>query len=480
MTQRFSNQRRHFLRRASALGFSAASLAAINGKLPLISAAAAACPSAADYKALVCVFLFGGSDSFNLFVPRDQARYNQYARVRGNLAIARGSLVPANDGTQGEFGFHPSLSRLGNLYNQGKLAVISNVGTLVKPTSKDEYLESVASGDLSMLPQDLFAHDAQQNEWQTAARIADNREFGWGGGIASRLERCNGNSTLAPGFSIAGTNIWQTYGNSTYVRLSETGDLKPMLGYEQVSAGRIPDFAREDAVDRLNEILEASRTSSHLLEREAAATIGRSIESSRKLEQAVNANLINTPFNQNNHLAAQMEQVARLIKARGELGMTRQVFFVGLGGWDTHTSQNNRLPALLSDLDDALSSFYTAIDSELGVAESVTTFTASDFGRTLTSNGDGTDHGWGGHYFVMGDSVDGGRIHGRMPSYELGGPDDSKNPDRNPAGRIIPTLSVNQYGATLTKWMGVSDAELSTIFPDLNNFNQRDVGFMIS
>lgn len=473
--------RRKFLKQSSAVTLMGGMSMLGFKDFPLISqAAAATCPSTGSPKSLVCVFLAGGADSFNMFVPRDN-RYAEYAAARGTLATSLADLTTIEDTQNGTFGFNTLLQGLHDLYAAGKLAVISNVGPLVKPTTKNDYLTAVANNDTNTIPQSLFAHDTQQRLWQTgASKVSGTQSFGWGGSIAEQLAQCNANSAIPPAFSIAGTNTWLSNQNILYGRLNANANLQRMFGYEAGQATWIPTFSRISRADKLNAILSSSKSATSPLEQSVAHAISQAVNTTAALEQAVTQHPVSEmTYDRNNVLANQLHMVARLIEAREQLGMERQVFFVRMGGWDTHGNQNERLPVLLTELNEALTSFQSTITG-MQLVDSVTTFTATDFGRTLTSNGDGTDHGWGGHQFVFGGAVQGGQIYGQVPDYQPGGSDDTGEPDSNPAGRIIPTTSVVQYGATLAKWMGISNNELTTIFPDLSNFSTWDLEFINS
>jgi uncharacterized protein (DUF1501 family) len=473
--------RRLFLKQSTAYSLlGGVSMLGIGGLLPDHQAYASTCSSIGSSKSLVCIFLRGGADAFNIFVPRGD-RYSDYSAARGNLAIPLSDLTTVTDSQHGSFGFNTLLPGFHDLFQNGNLAVISNTGPLIKPLTKDDYLTAVANNDTGTIPQSLFAHDAQQKLWQTGAgNISGTDSFGWGGGIAEQLAPCNSNNAIAPGFSIAGSNIWLTNQNVLYGQLSANATLQRMYGYEAEQATWIPSFSRISRAEKMNAILSLSKSSDKPLEQSAAHAISRAINTTAMLEQAVSQHPVNQmQYDANNGLAKQLHMVARLIEAREQLEMERQVFFVHMGGWDTHGNQKERFPALLTELNEAVSSFQSAINS-MQLSETVTTFTSSDFGRTLTNNGDGTDHGWGGHQFVIGGAVQGGAIYGQIPSYLPGSSDDTSEPGNNPAGRIIPTTSVVQYGATLAKWMGISDSDQFAVFPNLGNFSVTDLGFMQS
>lgn len=420
-------------------------------------------------RSLVCVFLAGGADSFNMFIPRDHREPGQthsvYAATRGSFAVPARDLLPIGNG---DFGLHPQLGSLSELAGRGRLAVVSNVGPLARPMTRADYLAG------RWVPQSLFAHNAQQKLWQTG-RPAVTGDSGWGGAISAAVA---GGGEVSPSFSIDGSNIWQNSAIAAASRLSPTVRIERLLGYDASLRAWIPSFEGVEQV-LAGAMASADRATSEL-DRAAAATIRRSITTTSALREATEpstANDVGMDDVAGDALGQQLIQVARLIKNREMLGMPRQVFFVRMGGWDTHRVQQQLLPILLGRFDAAIGSFTRALD-QLGVADSVTTFTASDFGRTLTINGDGTDHGWGGHAFVLGGAVKGGR-YGTFPSYSTSGnPDDVAEPGQPFAGRLIPTTSVSQYGATLARWMGLSDPQLVAAFPDLPAFARDDLGFL--
>ena len=455
--------RRGFLRNLGLLG------AGISLSSLPIGFADAAAAHTGGARSLVCVFLEGGADSFNMFVPRDHRTAGQthatYSSTRGAFAVPASQLLPVGDGA---FGLHPELTSLAGIADSGRLATITNVGPLARPTNQTDVVERRS------IPQSLFAHDAQRKLWQTGRPgLAD--DVGWGGSVAAAVA----NGSEVPGaFSISGSNIWQNSAVAAASRLSPTVRIERLLGYDASLRSWLPSFGGVEAV--LGKALAVADRSTNAFDQLAATNLRQSITTTTALQDATAdsaANEVGMEDIGGNRLAMQLEQVARLIKNREALGMPRQVFFVRMGGWDTHRIQQELFPILLAELDQALGSFQTALD-RLGVADSVTTFTASDFGRTLTINGDGTDHGWGGHAFVMGGAVNKGR-YGTFPSYSTNNnPDDISSNARDFAGRLIPTTSVAQYGATLSRWMGLSDPQLTQAFPELENFDASDLGFL--
>lgn len=425
-------------------------------------------------KSLVCLFMAGGADSFNMFVPGSNQGYSDYLESRGEIAIPESGLLNVSDADQGAFGFNAQLPAFKNLYDQNRMTVVSNVGTLIRPTSQSDYLAEQA------LPESLFAHNTQQKLWQTGAGIVSGTSsFGWGGAITEHAVTCNGPSAITPAFSIAGSNPWLDAANSRYISLNADFAVERMYGLDNISEW-IPSTRLSRVGNTLEDLIAQGEASGNpAMLRTISSGIDRATVATASLHAALRRNTLpQMSYDGRNKLAKQLHLVARLIAAREELGMTRQVFFVLMGGFDTHSDQGVREPVLMRELNAAVTAYQDTID-DIGAANSVTTFTASDFGRTLTSNGNGTDHGWGGHNFVFGGAVDGGRVVGEMPSYRRNdNPDDAGEDDGSFAGRIIPKLSVNQYGATLSRWMGVDESAIEQALPDLRNFAVRDLGFM--
>lgn len=465
--------RRRFLSGAAALGAGFT----LNGVSLSASPFGFANPAAAQggSRSLVCVFLAGGADSFNMYIPRSNTVAGQthatYAKTRGQFAVPAADLLALGNG---DFGLHPMLPNLHTAAGRGELAVVANVGPLARPTTKADY--QARRG----LPQSLFAHDAQAKLWQTARSVL-TADQGWGGSINDVTSGSTSDGAgTSPSFSFNGSNSFQSSTGSGYAQLSATVPIGRMLGYDASLRSWIPTFSGVQTAMQAG--LSAATASPNQLDQAVAETLRGAIAATEALEEAT-ANTAENDVGMDdvggNGLGVQLRQVARLIKNRERLGMARQVFFVRVGGWDTHRIQTQLFPRLLPMLDNAIGSFQASM-ATLGAAESVTTFTASDFGRTLTINGDGTDHGWGGHAFVLGGAVHGG-AYGTFPSYSTSSnPDDTGDNDSDFAGRLIPTTSVSQYGATLAKWMGLSPDQLGAAFPELSNFAGADLGFMQS
>jgi uncharacterized protein (DUF1501 family) len=447
--------RRDFMRLACC---SAATASLVGGlsKFGLVSALA---QGAADYKALVCIFMFGGNDANNMIVPID-ANYANYASIRANLALAQGSLLPLQIGSTANFGLHPNLPGLQDLFNNKKsLAVLANVGTLVQPTTKANL-----QAHNSALPENLFSHSDQQEQWQTT-QLKGLPNAGWAGKIADKVQTTfNGASIFPPILSVAGSNIFAT-GNTTRPFTMSPGSTPGLAGIDSSAAAQ----ARFLGVQQL-----LTLDSGVSLVQSASAVTNQSIQQGVVLSNALkNIAPIQTAFPANSGLASQLKQVAQVIATRSALGISRQIFFCSIGGFDTHSDQLASQVNLYTQLSAAMSAFYSATQ-ELGVASNVTTFTLSEFSRTFQpgSNG-GTDHAWGGHQLMMGGAVHGNAIYGAFPTLALGGSDDVGS-----NGRWIPTTSVDQYAATLATWFGVAPADLPGIFPNLANFQTTNLGFL--
>ena len=435
----------------------AAGMAGLNAffNLGLVSSAAAQAPGS-GYKALVCVFLYGGNDSFNLLLPRDNAHYNAYAASRGNLKIPQNQLLAitpnTSDGSQ--YGLHPSCPELQSLFAAGRVAFVANVGSLVYPMTKAQFLnDSVQS------PPQLFSHYDQQFQWMTSLP-GSNEGFGWAGKTAELLQSLNGASALSMNISLLGANTWQVGPTVTPFAMGTNGP-QGLTGFWGQQGQR-----RYAAFQQL-----LNRQTPNLFEKAFADTQKSAIDTNALLKTALDGAAPLTTVFPNSYLGAQLSMIARTIAIRGTLGVQRQVFFCGIGGFDSHNNQNQDQPGLFADLSACLNAFEAAM-VELGTENMVTTFTGSDFGRTLTSNGDGSDHAWGGVQLVMGGGVVGKDIYGVYPSLALDGPDDIDS------GRILPTTSVDEYSATLAKWLGVQSGDMATVFPHLDHFAHPDMGFM--
>lgn len=455
---RESLSRREFLKRTSALSIAgAAAPFALN--LAAIGEAAAA--TATDYKALVCVFMYGGNDYANTLVPYDIDSYNRYNNFRSAIAIPRANLdsnvltplAALPDSRQ--YALAPELKDLIPIFNAGQMAVLLNVGTLVQPTSKAEYLAKSVP-----LPPKLFSHNDQQSVWQSSSPEGSTK--GWGGRMGDLFAASNGNATFTC-VSASGSAVYLAGNTTIPYQVSSNGSIS-------INAIKSNLFGSMACADALRASITAA--SNHLYEAELATITSRSIDADVQLKSALaGVNEFATQYPTDNSLAAQLKMVAKMIAARDSLGSKRQVFFVSLGGFDTHDGILDVHPTLMDKVGTALNAFHSTM-MELGVGNQVTAFTASDFGRTLTTDGDGSDHGWGSMHFVLGGAVNGRNYYGTAPVIASDGPDDVGQ------GRLLPNLSVDQLGATLAKWFGVSDSELTTVLPNISNYTMKNVGFM--
>jgi uncharacterized protein (DUF1501 family) len=415
--------------------------------------------SSGDYKALVCVFLFGGNDSNNTVIPMDDVNFQAYTSIRGSLGLSGSDLTAQVTSVSGApYAFHAKLAEVASLFSSKELAVVANVGSLVQPLTRAQYQSSQLP-----LPLNLFSHADQQLQWQTS--IAQGHSpTGWGGRAADYIAGAGFNTGKFPVFvSVAGNSLEGT-GVQTQPAAVNPGQALGLSGFKANAASN----ARLSA---LNSLLTTDTGVS--LVQAANNTMSNGISDAKTLEAALTkATPLKTQF-PTTTIGAQLQQVAAIIQAQSYLGMRRQIFFCSLGGFDTHADELDTLNNLYPQLSPALSAFYDATQ-ELGVAQNVTTFTESDFSRTFQpTTDDGSDHAWGSHHLVMGGAVQGGQIFGKFPTFELAGPDDA-----DVRGRWIPTTSIDQYGATLCSWFGIPDSALATVFPNFPNFGSVKLGFL--
>ena len=475
--------RREFLQRSGQLAVGSAALPlALN--LAAIGEAAAA--DASDYKALVCIFLYGGNDCANTVVTYDTASYARYATIRGGsgqsgggLAIARAALTPTlltpttplPGGRQ--YALHPSMAGLAGLFHAGHAAVQLNVGSLVVPVTRAQ----IDGGNRTLypLPPKLFSHNDQQAVWQC---LDDSfGATGWGGRIGDVLLSGNSRSTFTC-ISAAGNASFLSGQVAMQYQIASTGPVR-------INSMRAPLYGSAAAQAAMATLVQ--RPSAHLLENEYVRITASAIAAELEITSAMEVSAsMQTQFPAGNDLGDQLKMVARLIAGRQVLGATkRQIFFVNLATFDLHDNATAQQPALLAKLSNALVAFYNST-VELGVADQVTAFTSSEFGRTLAVNGDGTDHGWGSHHFVVGGAVKGTAFYGTAPPISVGNTAAADDQSHIGQGRLIPTTSIDQYAATLARWFGVPDAQLNGILPNLANFGAeagrpdypRDMGFM--
>ncbi|MGL4575752.1 MAG: DUF1501 domain-containing protein [Burkholderiaceae bacterium] len=448
MTHKFLN-RRAFLQGSA--GVAAAGLGAWSDLGRMAFAA-----SNEDYRAVVCLFMYGGNDSNNMVVPTSASEYNNYARDRTNLAIPSNQLLPINvANTPGRsFGLNPNMAAMQKLFNDGNAAIVANVGPLLQPLTVAEYQSS-----RNKAPMNLFSHSDQQTQWQSS--VADSMvKSGWGGRVTEMMLAQNGVNAGYTVVSVSGNNVWGTGLRTQPFKISAGGG----FGF---------NFYDPSGKDPLSVAVAETlgRKQQHVFEQAWLDVINRSIENQRVLQNAVGSSTVTTPF-PNSGLANQLRMIARMISARGSLGLKRQAFFASIGGFDTHgEGQLNEQGGRLGEISAAVAAFHAAT-VELGIADKVTLFTASDFNRTYKSNGKGSDHAWGGHHFVVGGGVDGGKMYGTFPQLVINGPDDAGD------GHWLPSTSVDQMSATMAKWMGTNATDMATVFPNLSRFATQDLGFM--
>ncbi len=455
--------RRAFMRRASLLGVAGAAAPwAMN--LSLMADAAAASNgalAAGDYKALVCVFLYGGNDYANTLPPMDASNNATYNTVRGSLATPLPSLqataLTPNTALPGGmlYGLAPDLAPLKTLWDTERMAVQLNVGPLIQPTTLAQYQARSVR-----LPPKLFSHNDQQSIWQSS--LPEGSTSGWGGRVGDLMLSGNGVNSGLTCISVTGNAVYLSGTTALQYQVSSNGAVA-IAGVNSALNGSAT------AQQALRSLITAERAG--WFANEYSRVTRRSINAEAQVTSSLAAlPTMNTVF-ASTGLSNQLKMVARLIAARSSFGVGRQVFMVSLGGFDLHDNLVANHPGLLAQVSGAMKSFYDAT-VELGVADKVTAFTASDFGRTLSSNGDGSDHGWGSHHFVVGGAVKGRQFYGRAPVTAVGGPDDVGQ------GRLLPTTAVDQFAATLARWMGVSATDLPLVVPGIGGFSVKDLGFV--
>jgi uncharacterized protein (DUF1501 family) len=447
--------RRGFLASLSAFGAAAGLV-----DFGILGARAARAAASDDYQALVCVFLFGGNDANNMLVPVDSAGYANYASIRGPLALPQAGLVPLVESAgSASLGLHADLAALEPIWSAGQLAGVLNVGTLLQPLTKADYMSVSAPK-----PTSLFSHIDQQAQWQTSVSNTPSAS-GWGGRITDQIASLNSGATVPPSISVAGNSLFLSAAQTHPLAVPATGAFK-LKGVDTSAAS----VARQNALQTL---LTTSDPSDLVAANQII--LGSALNSSALLNPILTSTgtAAAAPFaGLTTSIASQLLAIAKLIEARSSLGAQRQVFFASLGGFDTHTNQISVQSSLFQQLGPALKAFYDSMNA-IGAGSKVTAFTLSDFARTLQPNtGGGSDHGWGSHQLVMGGAVKGQKFYGTMPTLALGGPDDAGN------GRWIPTTAVDQYAATLASWFGVDAAGLATVLPNLSTFSSTNLGFV--
>ena len=454
----FVRSRRDFLR-ASVRSAAALGAGSVLAKFGEMNALASTQPG---YQALVCIYLQGGNDGHNTVIPISTAQQNfsLYQKTRQGLALPQSSLHTVLNGSD-SYGLHPNLPEIQSLYNEGKAAVLANVGNLVTPIDRATYL----TNNLSLFPSALFSHTDQTTQWQSAMTnsIASS---GWGGRIADYMQSKNSSAIFPPVSAMAGCGLFCT-GKETYpaavppAQGSGATGIATLTGL-QWAPSTATGMQQLLTFDNGLQLVQAGNSS-----------LSRGNQYANTLTGLLKSSNITTAFPSNNALAAQLLTVANVMSVRSELGLNRQIFFCQFGSFDTHGSQKETQQALLTQLSQAVSAFYTATQ-ELGISQEVTTFTVSEFGRTLTPSGaDGSDHAWGNHHFIVGGGVKGGKFYGQFPTLAVG-----SSIDANERGTFIPTTGIAQYGATLAEWFGVPSASISSIFPNIGNFSSSNLGFL--
>jgi len=461
--------RRAFLQRTGQLAMMGAASSYALGLAGIGEAAAFS--NAGGYKALVCVFLFGGNDHGNTLIPFDATNYARYASIRGmsgseeaaGIALSRASLqntvLQTPSGQQLtdniNYALAPTMPRLKARFDEGVMAPLLNVGPLIAPLTRAQY----DNGSVPR-PSSLFSHNDQQSTWMSSQ--PEGSPTGWGGRIGDLALSSNTNAMFTA-INATSNAVFLSGRTAVPYQVSPAGATL----FNPVQAGRL--FGSTAAAQALGNVLRAG--SGNVLGADYARFNDRSLQFGTFVNDALRTVTLNTSFGTGNRLADQLRVVAQLIAARSRLAVTRQVFLVSLGGFDNHDGLIGTHEALLGQVDFAIDAFYRAT-VELGVADNVTAFTASDFGRTLQSNGDGSDHGWGAHHFIVGGGVRGGRFYGRAPQVSL------TSNDQVGQGRLLPTTSVDEYSATLAQWFGVSASELPSVAPNIGRFAAADLGFM--
>jgi uncharacterized protein (DUF1501 family) len=434
-----------------------ASLAAAGNILGLrpFGALNALAQSSGGYKALVCVFLFGGNDANNTLIPFDATGYGQYSSLRGDLALAQNTLLPLTPAPN--FALHPSLPDIQTLFNSNNAAFVANVGTLVQPLTRAQYQAGQTA------PTNLFSHPDQQLEWQNAAQSAAT-PTGWAGRMADVLGASYNQGAAIPMItSVAGDTLFCNGNSTTPVSVSPGN-----LGEANCSEG-----SECTARQLTAQALLTLDTGISLVQADDSITSNAYAYAKTLADAVQSITPLKTVFPANNGLGAQLQQIAQIIQVRSALNVQRQIFFAGIGNFDTHAGQLGLQSSLLAEISPALAAFYNAT-VELNVSSEVTTFTMSDFSRTFQPNSNnGSDHAWGAHHIVIGGAVKGGQVYGTYPTLALGGPDDS---DSN--GRWVPTTASSQYAATLAQWFGVSVGELPAVLPSIGNFSTNNLGFV--
>ncbi|WP_395748211.1 DUF1501 domain-containing protein [Prosthecobacter sp.] len=473
----FNSPRRQFLGQASCAAVS--SIPVLNTLLNLSFAeklAAVTAPTNSDYRAVVCLFLSGGNDSFNMLVPRETSAYAQYQATRSNLALAPGSLIDIHPTGQNTFAVHGGMPEIAALFEAGQAAFVANVGTLIEPVQNRTQVSAVTK----QLPLGLYSHSDQIEQWQTS--LPNQRSgIGWAGRTADLLQGLNANQKVPMNISLDGSNVWQTgHQNAEYA--ITTGGAVALenydFGWQQYDT---TTQAFSQSVDS-----HLAQQYSNILMQTFNTRKKAALDAYNAFTSATAASLPGSISFPGSYVGSRLQMIAKAIQghAHAALGAVRQTFFVNLGGWDHHSGVLNLQGQMLPQISQAIGAFYNQLVA-MNMQDKVTLYTASDFGRTLTSNGQGSDHAWGSNQFVVGGSVQGRKIYGSFPSLALN-PD--TGPEQNPldtgSGRLIPTTSCDQFFAELALWLGVSPTDLPLVLPNIGNFytpsaSNPPLGFMM-
>jgi uncharacterized protein (DUF1501 family) len=475
--------RRAFLRRAGHLAIAGTAMPFALNLAAIGDAAALGAPSG-DYKALVCVFLFGGNDYANTLVNFDTASYAKYSTIRGAIALpsdaalALTELRPTAALPDGrKYALNPKMTKLAALFDGGKMAVQLNVGPLVKPLTRAQY--NGGNRKDFPVPPKLFSHNDQQSVWQSSS--PEGSTIGWGGNLGDTVLSGQATGSLFTCISVSGNAVFLSGDTAQQYQVGTGGAVR--INSVSAAAGNVyGSSAVKAAMQQL-----AQQERGHTLEKEYNKVTARATSAEGTVTAAIQPDDLNANFPAGNNLADQLKMVARLIRGHDALGVKRQVFFVSMGGFDLHDDLDTKQGGLMERVSDAMAAFQEQMRL-LNLDDKVTSFTASDFGRTLSSNGNGSDHGWGSHHFVVGGAVKGKTLYGTAPPVSVGNTAADDDQWHVGQGRLLPTTSVDQYAATLARWFGVPDAELDGILPNLKNFNNvtapsgisylRDMGFM--
>ncbi len=411
-----------------------------------------------DFKALVCIYLAGGCDGFNLLLPADGSAYDTYKSVRQGMALEKNQILGLTPTTSQGFdiGVHYKLPGVKSLFDNQKLAFMANIGNLIQPVTHQEFINNSVP-----MPDQLFSHNSQEDQWQILSKETRGNP-GWGGRMIDLTES---SSTVPTGVNLSGYNPWILGKTTSPYKLKSSG-IVTYYGMDNINS--TSDMKRKELFSKMMD----SSQFEHPFQKSYIDLHNNSMAIAKKISDAFgNLAPITTTIPTGNNFAESLMSVAKMIASQPELNMKRQVFFIRAGGYDTHDSQLTSMETLFKTLDDGITMFQSALN-EYGVADRTLSFTASEFGRTLTGNGDGTDHGWGSHLFAFGNPVIGGEIYGTMPVLQVDGPNDSRN------GRLIPTLSADQYASSIANWFGFDETERLSLLPNLNNFTNKMIPFL--